>query len=61
MKVQEIKKKATDMGINPGKMKKTDLIRAIQSTEGNYPCFQTATDFCDQDGCCWRGDCMTTQ
>ena len=61
MKVQEIKKKATAMGIKPGKMKKTELIRTIQSTEGNYPCFQTADSNCDQTGCCWRADCLTTQ
>ena len=61
MKVQEIKKKASEMGIKPGKMKKAELIRTIQSTEGNYPCFQTASDNCDQAGCCWRADCLTTQ
>ena len=59
MKVQEIKKIATKMGIKTGKMKKTDLIRTIQATEGNHPCFQTADNNCDQLDCCWRDDCIT--
>ncbi len=60
MKIQEIKKMATSMGIKTGKMKKAEMIRAIQATEGNFPCFQTSAGFCDQAGCCWRPDCMTT-
>jgi hypothetical protein len=60
MKMQEIKKMATAMGITLGKMKKTDLIRAIQSAEGNSPCFQTeAYDTCGQKDCCWHDDCMS--
>ena len=27
------------------------LIKAIQSTEGNFDCFGTATDYCDQMNC----------
>ena len=60
MKAQEIKAKAKDMGINPGRMKKMDLIRSIQTKEGNFPCFQTAEKQCDQMSCCWRSDCLTT-
>lgn len=60
MTVQEIKKRAKAMGIKPGKMKKAEMIRAIQATEGNHPCFQTADNMCDQNDCCWRSDCLTT-
>ncbi len=58
MKVKEIKDMATKMGINPGKMKKADLIRTIQVTEGNTPCFQTSNGNCDQNECSWRVDCL---
>jgi hypothetical protein len=41
-------------------MKKAELIRAIQSAEGNSPCFQTnASDTCGQKDCCWHDDCMS--
>ena len=60
MKMQEIKKMATTMGITAGKMKKTDLIRTIQSAEGNAPCFQTnAAGTCGQKDCCWHDDCLS--
>ena len=59
MKMTDVKKKATNLGIKSGKMKKTDLIRTIQSKEGNSPCFQTSITSCDQDDCCWRSDCLS--
>ena len=59
MVVKEIKAIAKKMGISVGKMKKADLIRTIQITEGNTPCFQTGVmETCGQDNCCWRADCM---
>ena len=54
----QIKQKAKDLGITPGKMKKTELIHTIQRAEGNTPCYGTAQDWCDQEGCCFRGDCL---
>ena len=57
MTVKEIKIIAKKMGIQPGKMKKADLIRTIQVTEGNTPCFKTGVTDCDQESCCWRSDC----
>lgn len=60
MKIQEIKKMATAIGIKAGKMKKNELIWAIQSKEGNSPCFQQdSSDSCLQMDCCWRDDCMS--
>ncbi|MBC8318784.1 MAG: SAP domain-containing protein [Desulfobulbaceae bacterium] len=58
MKMTDVKKKATSVGIKSGKMKKTDLIRAIQLKEGNPTCFQTGITPCDQSTCCWRADCV---
>jgi len=58
MNMQTVKEKAKRLDLNPGKMKKGDLIRAIQAKEGNPACFGTAKDFCDQMECCWRSDCL---
>ena len=58
MTVKEIKEIAKDAGVSAGKMKKAELIQAIQSSEGNFPCFGTANGNCDQMDCRWRGDCL---
>jgi len=58
MNMQDVRKVAKEMGIKTGKLKKADIIRAIQSGEGNFPCFGTAKDFCDQEKCLWRPDCL---
>jgi len=58
MKMQDVREKAKPLGIKTFGMKKVDLIRAIQSKEGNAPCFQTGLDSCDQYQCCWRRDCL---
>ena len=60
MKMVDIQKRARLMGLKPGKSKKADLIRQIQNSEGNFSCFQSATEHCDQAECCWRADCLTT-
>jgi hypothetical protein len=58
MKVQEIREIAARMGIKAGKMKKAELIRAIQQAEHNEACFETGrVDSCGQDLCLWREDC----
>jgi len=58
MRVKDIMKKAKSSGIKEGIKKKVDLIRAIQKKEGNFECFGTAKDYCDQANCCWRNDCL---
>ncbi len=58
MKMTEIKIKAKTLDIKAGRMKKTELIRAIQAKEGNAPCFQTNITSCAQTDCCWRVDCL---
>jgi hypothetical protein len=58
MKLQEIKEMAQRMEITAGKMKKSDLIRAIQKKEGNADCFESGVSSeCGQHGCLWSGDC----
>ncbi|MBW2559159.1 MAG: SAP domain-containing protein [Deltaproteobacteria bacterium] len=57
MKMAEVRAKAKGLGLKMN-MKKDDLIRTIQSAEGNVPCFKTAVDYCDQTGCCFRSLCL---
>ncbi|MDI6791909.1 MAG: Rho termination factor N-terminal domain-containing protein [bacterium] len=58
MKIADVRKKAKEMGLKAARMKKADLIRAIQMAEGNSPCFETAGDCCDQTNCYWIDDCL---
>ena len=58
MKIQDIKVIAKKKDVNAGKMKKTDLIRAIQVAEGNNACFATSSiQTCGQMTCLWSEDC----
>ena len=58
MSIYDIRVIAQNMGINPRKMNKADLIRSIQTAEGNTPCFKTKGEGCDQTDCLWRSDCL---
>jgi len=58
MTVREIQDFAKKMGLNASKMKKAELVRMIQKTEHNTPCFQTgAASSCGQENCLWLSDC----
>lgn len=58
MKLEQIKTIAQQHSIKAGKMKKSELVRAIQSAEGNEPCFEAGkAESCGQSGCCWRAIC----
>ena len=60
MLMQEIRDIAKDHGIKVSRLKKEELIREIQRTEGNFDCFASAkSGECDQMGCLWREDCFT--
>ena len=58
MNVTDLKKKARGVGLNPGKLKKPILIRAIQIAEGNADCFGSTDGSCEQVDCCFREDCL---
>lgn len=59
MKLDEIKEIAKQHKINAAKMKKADLITAIQKAENNDACFATGNaDTCGQHDCLWREDCV---
>lgn len=58
MAMPEIREKAKTLGIRPGKMKKAELIHAIQAAEGCTPCYGRSNGDCPWTGCCWRRDCL---
>jgi len=58
MHIQTIRSIAKEHGIKSGRQTKADLIRTIQRQEGNFDCFGTAFDYCDQLACSWRDDCL---
>ncbi len=59
MRLIEIERKARVLGIkDTWKCSKKDLVKAIQRKEGNFDCFGSAINYCDQFVCCWRGDCL---
>ncbi|TWJ19752.1 SAP domain-containing protein [Geobacter argillaceus] len=58
MKLVELKELAAQRGLKTDKMKKAEIIRTIQASEGNTTCFDTgnATE-CGQKNCLWKEDC----
>jgi hypothetical protein len=59
MNIAEIRKRAKDLGIKVFGMKKVDLIRSIQTSEDNIPCFGTErVEYCGEEACLWRDDCL---
>ncbi|MBM4327858.1 MAG: hypothetical protein FJ118_11920 [Deltaproteobacteria bacterium] len=58
MTLRKIREIARSMNIsNYSRRRKADLIRIIQQTEGNAPCFQRISG-CMEYGCLWRDDCQ---
>lgn len=58
LSISDIRKKAKSLGITGTKLRKDELIRSIQQSEGNFPCYKTAVKSCDQETCLWREDCL---
>lgn len=59
MKLREIKVIAKAKGIDARNLKKAELIREIQKSEGNFDCFGSAiSGFCDRADCVLREDCL---
>jgi len=54
----EIKIKAQQVGVTPGKMKKAELIQSIQMAESCTPCYGRSNGDCPWLACCWRSDCL---
>jgi len=58
MKMQEVRAMAKSKGVKSFGKTKTQLIRDIQLKEGNFDCYGTAVDYCDQTECCFRSSCL---
>ena len=58
MKMDDIKAKAKDLGIAPRRMRKAELIHAIQMAEGCEPCFGRSNGQCPSVDCCFMADCV---
>ncbi len=58
MQMEKVREKAKRLGLKTSRKGKGELIREIQRAEGNFPCFGTAGDSCDQLHCCWREACL---
>jgi hypothetical protein len=58
MTIKELRIIAKDLGIRTSNLRKPELVKAIQLAEGNFDCFETAEDYCDQLNCLFRMDCL---
>jgi hypothetical protein len=59
VKIQALQVMAKKMGINTFRMKKAEIVRAIQRSENNTDCFSTPrVDHCGELLCLWRDDCL---
>jgi len=59
MKLQEVKTIAKRRGIDPGHMRKDELIKSIQRADGNNDCFGTTlSKECGKISCLWKKDCL---
>ena len=60
MNFNAIRKMASTMNINTYRMKKIDMIRAIQRAEDNMECYGTERiSNCHENICLWRNDCLS--
>jgi hypothetical protein len=58
MNIQQIKVIAKEAGVKSTNLKKIELVQAIQTAEGNEPCFGTGKSaVCGQSMCLWKEDC----
>jgi hypothetical protein len=61
MGMPEIRMKAKSLGLKTGKIKKAELIHAIQMAEGFMPCFGKSGGQCSYNDCCFMTDCFKTK
>lgn len=59
MRLSEVEKKAKSLGItDTWRLSKKELIKTIQRKEGNFDCFASGNNSCNQHACAWRSDCI---
>lgn len=61
MKMQDVRAMAKSLRINSFGKTKSELIREIQRKEGNFDCYGTAVNSCDQEDCCFYSACLAEQ
>ncbi|MDA8087331.1 MAG: SAP domain-containing protein [Nitrospiraceae bacterium] len=60
MNIKKVMAIAKQKGVKTANLNKTEIIKAIQRSEGNFDCYgSAASGFCDQAGCLWREDCLS--
>jgi hypothetical protein len=59
MNMSEVRRRAIDVGIQPGRKPKEEIILEVQRAEGNTPCFNTSDGSCPHTDCCWLDDCIS--
>ena len=60
MNMQGIREIARERGFSPGRLRKIELVRALQRDEGYFDCYARAYGGdCDQLDCLWREDCLS--
>lgn len=58
MNMQELKAIAKERGLKAGALKKVELVRSLQSAEGNEACYGSGrSGECGQPVCLWKEDC----
>ena len=61
MTVKQLRAMAKELGVKTSNLRKPELIKSIQRAEGNFDCFGTAIEYCDQLDCLFRNDCIPIQ
>jgi hypothetical protein len=59
MKMTDVRTMARDLGINSFGKSKAELIKEIQRKEGNFDCYGSAENYCDQAECLFRASCLS--
>jgi hypothetical protein len=59
MKMNEVRTMAKSLGLNSFGKTKAVLIREIQRKEGNFDCYGTALNYCDQLDCLFHDSCLS--
>jgi hypothetical protein len=58
MNMQEIRAIAKVRGVANGRLNKIGLVQALQTAEGNEPCYGTGKSaVCGEHECLWKDDC----
>lgn len=60
-KMAEIREMAKALDLKTGRKSKALVIREIQVAEGNFGCFGSADEDCDQAQCIWREMCFACE